>query len=236
MKQLMQRATERIDALSLRERVIVFALLVLVLSSLVNVFFLDKQFARQKELLRSIRQDETMINGMKTEIQQASARNAADPDAENQARLQQLKSQVQKLHAGLQDLQLNVVPPDKIAAVLEDILKQHGKMQLISLRTLPPVPLVDELPAGGKAEGGRQAQTAPPKAEAKEQEPAIYKHGVEIKLQGTYADFVSYLSALEALNWKFFWGSAAIQVAEYPRTTLTLTLYTLSLDRKWMNL
>ena len=236
MKQSMLHARERIDALSLRERVIVFALLVLVLSTLVNVLFLDKQFAKQKELLQSIRQDETMINGMKVEIQQGAVRNANDPDAENRARLQQLKSRIQQLQAGLTDVQLNIVPPDKVAAVLEDVLKQHGKMRLVSLRTLPPVPLLDESPAAGKAGAGKQGPAVSAKLEDKEQTPAVYKHGVEIKLQGSYADFVSYLNALEALKWQFFWGSAGIQVAEYPKTTLTLTLYTLSLDRKWMNL
>lgn len=236
MKQAMHRITERIDALSLRERVIVFALLVLVLSTLANVLILDRQFAKQKELLQSIRQDEAMINGMKAEIQQAAARHAVDPDAESRARLQQLQSQVQQMHAGLREAQLNVIPPERIAAVLEDILKQHGKMRLVSLRTLPPVPLIEEPQAGGKADAGKQVPALTTTAESRDQDPAMYKHGVEIKLQGTYADFVSYLSALEALKWQFFWGGAGIQVAEYPSTTLTLTLYTLSLDRKWMNL
>ncbi len=35
---------------------------------------------------------------------------------------------------------------------------------------------------------------------------------------------------------QLFWGKAKLEVEEYPNARLTLTLYTLSLDQKWMTL
>jgi MSHA biogenesis protein MshJ len=59
---------------------------------------------------------------------------------------------------------------------------------------------------------------------------------VEIVLQGSYLDMVSYMAALEALPVQLFWGKASLDAQQYPNSRLTLTLYTLSLDQKWMKL
>jgi MSHA biogenesis protein MshJ len=32
------------------------------------------------------------------------------------------------------------------------------------------------------------------------------------------------------------WAKAKLETNDYPQSTLTLTLYTLSLDKKWLNL
>jgi MSHA biogenesis protein MshJ len=47
---------------------------------------------------------------------------------------------------------------------------------------------------------------------------------------------VDYMGALEALPAQLFWGKAQLQVEQYPTVRLTLTLYTLSMDPKWMKL
>ena len=64
----------------------------------------------------------------------------------------------------------------------------------------------------------------------------LYRHGVEIVLQGSYLDMVSYMDALQALPAQLFWGKAELAAGQYPNARLKLTLYTLSLDQKWMQL
>jgi MSHA biogenesis protein MshJ len=59
---------------------------------------------------------------------------------------------------------------------------------------------------------------------------------VELTARGSYLDMVDYMAALEALPTQLFWGRAQLDVEEYPTVRLTLTLYTLSLDEKWMKL
>ena len=83
-------------------------------------------------------------------------------------------------------------------------------------------------------------KTAPAAAPAKDAaaKPAdlLYRHGVEVTVRGNYLDMVDYMSALEAMPTRLFWGRAQLDVEEYPASRLTLTLHTLSLDRKWMKL
>jgi MSHA biogenesis protein MshJ len=44
------------------------------------------------------------------------------------------------------------------------------------------------------------------------------------------------MDALESLPVQLFWGKARLDAQQYPNSRLTLTLYTLSLDQKWMKL
>ena len=85
------------------------------------------------------------------------------------------------------------------------------------------------------------AATAPPgaaggKAQLPGQQELLYRHGVQLELQGSYLDMVSYMEALERMPSQLFWGKATLEAQEYPKARLTLTLYTLSLDTKWISL
>jgi MSHA biogenesis protein MshJ len=65
-------------------------------------------------------------------------------------------------------------------------------------------------------------------------EKQIYKHGVKITVRGSYADLLQYLTALEKLPTQMFWGVAKMDVVKHPTVELTLTLYTLSLEKTWL--
>jgi MSHA biogenesis protein MshJ len=75
-----------------------------------------------------------------------------------------------------------------------------------------------------------------PAAVAAAAPPLLYRHGVEVTVRGNYLDMVNYMDALESMPTQLFWGRAQLEVEEYPSSRLTLTLYTLSLDQKWMKL
>jgi MSHA biogenesis protein MshJ len=53
-------------------------------------------------------------------------------------------------------------------------------------------------------------------------------------VKGRYADIARYLHTLERLNWRVVWGEVKLETVQYPTTTATLTLYTLSLDKAWI--
>jgi MSHA biogenesis protein MshJ len=113
-----------------------------------------------------------------------------------------------------------------MGALLEQVLNQNGRLQLVALETLAATPLLDT-PAL------KPANTAAPSG-ANGQERQVYKHGVRLTVRGSYADLVQYLTALEKLPTQMFWGSAKMSVQQYPVTEMTLILYTLSLDTVWL--
>ena len=62
----------------------------------------------------------------------------------------------------------------------------------------------------------------------------IYRHGLEVRLAGSYADLLDYVAELERTPQRLLWGGMMLSVTTYPRSELTLTVYTLSRDRDWL--
>lgn len=87
--------------------------------------------------------------------------------------------------------------------------------------------------SGKGAAASSSVASSVPASKAREM---LYRHGVEMVLQGSYPDMVAYMEALERLPVQLFWGKAQLDARSYPDAKLTLTLYTLSLDDKWLKL
>ena len=115
-----------------------------------------------------------------------------------------------------------------MSVLLEDMIGARTGLRLLGLKTLPPTPLLD-----------KRADTdvkEPAKAQNKAESPSagLFKHGVEIRLEGSYQDLTAYLERLEQSKMKMLWGSVSLSAANHPKLVLTLTVYTLSLDRAWL--
>ncbi|HZX28104.1 MAG TPA: hypothetical protein VFF16_13610 [Telluria sp.] len=105
-----------------------------------------------------------------------------------------------------------------------------------------PAPDLSKLPPGMVPVNGAALVAA---AAAKPETPAtapskppelMYRHGVELTLQGSYLDMLNYMGALEAMPTQVFWGKAKLDARDFDQARLTLTVYTLNLDQKWMKL
>lgn len=226
MKQRWQRLVVKIDTMSLRERAMIFAMAALVVVTLVNTLMLDPLFARQKALSQRAVREQGKIADMQKQIQALVEVHGADPDADAHARLQTLQQQFAQLAEQLQDMQKGLVPPDKMVQLLQSILKRQGRLQLVALKTLPVTGLSGEQP---------KPDTPQEKSKSDGRDKLVYMHGVEITVQGGYADMLGYLAQLEHLPWQMFWDKMSLEVKDYPVATVTLTLYTLSLDKAWLS-
>jgi MSHA biogenesis protein MshJ len=239
MKQAWEKFALKIDALTLRERVIIFAAAVLLLGILMNVFLLDPQYAQQSKLSQQIKQQQSQIAELQNQIQQRVKSSGEDPNKANLARLQELKQQAESMDSSLENVQRGLVSPDKMATLLEGVLKRNNRLLLVSLKTLPVVDLSTiaaegSEPAAAAASGA--ARPVPQAAPSDINVRSVYKHTVELTVQGSYPDMLDYLRSLESMPWQLFWGSAHLSVDAYPTATLTMTVFTLSLDKKWLNL
>lgn len=242
MKQSWQKLALRIDALTLRERAIIFAVAVLILVTLINAVLLDPQYAKQAKLSQQIRQQQAQIADIQNQIQQRVKLQENDPNQEARTQLEALTQRAQGMRDSLGSLQQELVSPDKIADLLESMLRKNDKLQLVSLKSLPVTRLnesVEEIQARQQKNGqqGAAASTAGEASDtAGDSVDAVYKHTVELTVQGGYLDMLAYVKALEKMPWRVFWENAQLKTDDDRQAMLTLTLFTLSLDKKWLNL
>ena len=226
MKALWLNMTARYDAMQRRERwLIALALLggiVLIGFSL----FIDPALKRGQVAERTLAGQQAQLLAMQTQMAtlQAPERN---PDVAAQAELGQLKQRLDELSARMRVLESSLVPPERMPGLLEDMIGKRSGLRLLSLKTLPVAPFVEKTQAGAGEAATTGAAAAPEKA-------GLYKHGVEIRLEGSYQELTAYLERLEKSRMKLLWNSVALSAEGHPRLVLTLTVYSLSLDRTWL--
>jgi MSHA biogenesis protein MshJ len=168
MKALWTRQARRIDALTLRERVIMFVSLAVALAALADALVLSPQGAAQKALATQMRQQAAELDGLRAQLLAGSAAPGADTP---QGRLQRLRAERQAVdeqirqHAGADAARL----PD----LLGQVLKRHDKLSVLRLATAAPPP-----PTEGDA-------------------AALPQLGVDLSLAGSYLDLVAYLAEIE---------------------------------------
>jgi len=235
MKAQLQQLKARIDALSVRERAMVCAAAAAVIVFGGHALVLAPMFAEQAALRARITEQRAAAGAADDDITARVQAFQVDPDAPARNRLNGINQQLGQLGEQLLAIEHGLVPPERIAPLLESILRANGKLTLVSMRTLAVEPLSG--PPGAAATPApvaTDATTTAPAADAAA--PLLYRHGVEVTVRGNYLDMVDYMSALEALPTRMFWGRAQLDVEAYPAARLTLTLHTLSLDRQWMKL
>ena len=241
MKQQWEQLTGKIDALSLRERGIMLILVSFVIIFLFDSWVIEPQFAKQKILSNKIKQEQGQVSALNIEIIQREAGVKLDPDADIKRRISNAQQQLSQIDSNLQGLQKNLVRPEKMISLLENILKRNQKLQLVSLKSLPTTNVIDEMDTSGGASIKTLVTTSVTTNLATNSNDlstsgAIYKHEVEIVMQGSYLDMLSYMRELESLPEQVYWSKGKLTVIEYPKASLTLNLFTLSLEKKWLNL
>ncbi len=219
MNLLLEKWIDKIEAISLRERAMVFAALAVALIALMNHFLIEPMLLKQKQLRAEVSEQQVQLQEIQTHLEILATAQKSHANSPLHTQIKQSKQKIAEDEADIKMRRDTLVPPEKVGALLEEILNKNKNLQLVSLDTLPTTAMLD----------GNQANTHHAATEK-----LIYQHGVKITLRGSYTDLMTYLAALEKLPTQMLWGNASMIVLQHPTIELTLTVYTLSLDTTWL--
>lgn len=195
----------RIDDMSLRERAMLFASISLVILLVAYAALLDPVLRKQKSLIDRVARDQNQINEIRGQIEQIVRAGDAKGRHPEQVAVEALERQIAELDRSLTARQSGLIAPERLPALLKDILGRSKGVELESLRLLPGVPV--------KAGTG---------------ETSLYRHGVELAVKGSYFELVQYLEELEKRSSVLLWGSVELQVDQYPDVRLRVVIHSLS--------
>jgi MSHA biogenesis protein MshJ len=144
MKQYWQKYAEKIDSLSLRERMWIFLAISVVLLVIANSFLIEPLLLKQKSYSQLITQQQGEIKAIQAQLQSIVQQKNGGSGAE-QKQIDQLKQQLTDIDLFLKDKQRQLVEPEKIAGLLEEMLNKNRQLQLVELKTLPVSTLAEAL-------------------------------------------------------------------------------------------
>jgi MSHA biogenesis protein MshJ len=223
-----QALSGRFAALARREKLLVAVAAVGGSALLGAVLLVEPQTIVGKSARRAIEQTKSETATLEVQLIELRERLKADPDAARKAELATLQARLQTVLEGIAAQRSTMVPPEHMHLVLETLLQKHPALRLTRLKSLPPVSLLDK-PAAAKSGEGKVAGREIEKFE-------IYRHGIEVRVEGSYADLYGYLRTLEAHPQRLIWDEAKLEAEHYPTVALTVRLYTLGADKAWIAL
>jgi len=229
MKALWLRSRSRFMALARRERGLVMACALMLVLGLGTLLFIEPAYKQRTQLQRQMEQQQKDLAALGPQVQALQQRQR-NPDAAVQAQLKALRDQLQLAEGEFAQVQRALVQPQEMGQLLGSLLQSHRGLQLVALKSVP-VMSVSELVGAPKV--AAPASAASSSASKDSRDAWLYRHGVEITVQGSYADMQAYLAALENLPRRVYWGELKLDAQKWPDNTLTVTVYTLSLEKTW---
>ena len=226
MRRVWLRVSAWFQALKTRERLLAGAAAVLLPVALIYAVFIGPALNRERALRAEIDKQRAQIAQLEREMQSGRAQ-AVAPDAGFLRRENDLKRQITDADETLKAMQRSLVPAQRVPVLLREMLARDTALQLVSLRTLPVTALTAD---ADNAPLGKDRPRAPREASDR----GVYKHGVEITVRGSYGALHAYLARLERAPWTMYWWRTQLSAEERPALKMTITIYTLSLDKAWL--
>jgi MSHA biogenesis protein MshJ len=225
MKAIFLAYAARFDALSVRERLMVLAACVAAASFLVHSLMLAPRLKQRAQLNERIEQQQRIATAAR-DAAQLLTRTRTDPDAQLRAQRDGLRNEIVALDAELKATMRSLVPPERMPELLEALVRRDSSLKILALRSITATPLV--VKPVSKPDPGNPAQAR--------DAAGVFKQGIELTAEGSYADLSAYVARLERMPVKMYWSRAVLDASAYPRVLLTLTLFTLSFDRSLLML
>ena len=204
---------ERFDALSLRERAMIWVACLLLLLVIWYLAFLNPDMARERLLKSDIAAVQTRIDALNAGIGEQASQASSGSRHDDRRRLVSLNKRIADVGRSLEAYQSELIDPAQMATVMEEVLdRQHG-LTLVRISNLDPEVLVANRIVG---------------------QNALYRHGLRIEIEGSYLAGLRYLQDLEALRWRLYWSLVDVDAGEWPGTRMVIEVSTLSLDEDWI--
>ncbi|MEQ1600638.1 MAG: MSHA biogenesis protein MshJ [Methylophilaceae bacterium] len=227
MKAHWLRLSNKLDALSKRERWMVLLAGLVVIYAVLNAVLLGPVLKKKARLINEINQAQTQMADASQQLAAFAQNPVPDPDQLNREKITQVQAALQVQSRELSALENTLISPQAMPDLLKGLLQKNSAIKLLAMKTLPPENILQQ---------DKSAEAANAPAVMVANQPLIYKHSMEITIAGHYLDLLHYAEALQSLPLHILWSKASLQSKQYPENELTLTLYTLSLDKTWLSI
>lgn len=210
----------RLDQLEPKERVLLTLATLVVIGMLWVSMFLDPLNAERQTLQSQINATQARIEQQQQLSVQIVEASLQDPNRVLREQLATTETDIATARSQITEAVGQLIPPQQMSLILRSVLEQTGNLEFTGLVGLGAQPL-RETPDNG-ADTDEPAQVN------------AYRHGFRISFKGSYLSTLAYLQALEQLPWRFFWDTVDIEVEDHPRAQVSVTVYTLSMERRWI--
>lgn len=226
-----EKIDQKFYGFSVRERLLVVLTGLFLIGMLGFVLFVEPLLKQKDALTAQVQQKERQLASVQARLNALETELNADINAPFKQELSQLTEKKQALDNQFERYTRDLVAPETMPLLLENILSQSDAVTLVSLKSIEPTKLITATPK----ESNEMAEISSGDAVAKAgQSMNLYRHGVALTIEGRYFDIQQFLHNVEQLGWRFYWKKFHYNVSDYPTAKVELELYTLSTSKAFL--
>lgn len=198
MKKWLTALADRVDAMVMRERILLFVATMACVLAVVDTWWLAPAQEEQKRLASNLRREDADLEQLRTQLRLLGVgKGGAD-----QADMVRMREESQRLGQEIAALTADAQAVSGLSQVLVQVLRQQEGLTLLRVATLP-------------AEA-----VAKPTASASA--PTLRTHRVELSVSGPYLELARYVRSLEQALPKLHWGRLRLTSENAGVSTLVL--------------
>lgn len=224
MKRIFDEYSTKFHSITIREQYLIL------LTGLIGIVFIlftllvDGKLIQTERLEKQVRQLQSNQKSAQTTIQILEQSLAQDPNDAINKQISQYEQRLTAVDNELLLLTSDLINPIQMRYALIELLQTQKAVSLLSFEVLPAQSMNLASQNANDSEGN----------EASEQPLTLYKHGIKLTLKGGYFALRDYLTQLEQLEWRFFWQEFDYQLTQYPKSELTIEMYSLSTKEEFI--
>lgn len=217
MNKQMAEYSDKINALSMRERLLILTSVVAVLFFLWWHFYAQSLSVKTKNLKNQNITLEQEIKTLQLTTQAIDQRIKVGVNEAKNKQLESLKDELSRVNLLLKQKTLELIEPDEMFQLMQQLIFADSKLKLTGLKR-------------------KQVKPAFSVEEKDSDQPEIYRHVMQVKFEGSYQNVLSYIDRMEDIEWKLIWDSITLKTADYPVIEVEIDISTLSDNEHWVGL
>ncbi len=209
----------KVDQLSIRERILVLITSLCVVFLLWQVLIFDQINYLKDKISSNASKMQQQISNLQGQITQVSTTLSLDPVVRLEEQIKKLYKENEELKSKLFGMKEKLISPAQMMLILKNIL-DNKNLEVISLKNLPPVSVLTNLEEKDQEEENEESKLT----------FKVYKHGLEIVLNGSFFQVRDFLLEAERLPYKLLWEELEFAITEYPLARVKIVIRALSVN------
>ncbi len=211
MSALFQTYDARVKKMTLRERIMVCSVGIVLFAVPGFMTFVDANVKTAETLSKSNQDQQVEISRVQQELATWQEKLTTNPNKVMEEELAQIQEKMKALDSYLDHETVNLINASQMTRILQGVLDVGNGIEVQAMQSLPPVTIMHE------------------------HNLRLYRHSVSVTMRGRYLDILRHLRLLENMKYHFYWDSMDYTVEKYPYATVTIVLYTLSVNKDFIS-
>lgn len=209
----------KVDQLSIRERILVSITSLCVLFLLWQVLIFDQINYLKDKISSNSSKMQQQISNLQGQITQVSTTLSLDPVVRLEEQIKKLYKENEELKSKLFGMKEKLISPAQMMLILKNIL-DNKNLEVISLKNLSPISVLTNFEEKDQEEENEESKLT----------FKVYKHGLEIILNGSFFQVRDFLLEAEELPYKLLWEELEFAITEYPLARVKIVIRALSVN------